>query len=141
MSMKILGPSFDLHLGGEDLIFPHHEDEIAQSEGANLQPQGERFVKYWLHGAHLMVEGNKMSKSLGNFFSLRDLLAKGFTGREIRYLLLNAHYRETFNFTIEGLEGARTKLARIDECLLKLREIAAQRAQRISPANDQMILR
>ena len=124
MSMKILGPSFDIHLGGEDLIFPHHEDEIAQSEGAGLQPQGERFVKYWLHGAHLMVEGKKMSKSLGNFFTLRDLLAKGFTGREIRYLLLTAHYRETFNFTLEGLTAARTSLARLDECLAKLRAVA-----------------
>src|SRR6059036_2423284 len=124
MSMKILGPSFDIHLGGEDLIFPHHEDEIAQSEGAGLQPPGERFVKYWLHGAHLMVEGKKMSKSLGNFFTLRDLLAKGFTGREIRFLLLTAHYRETFNFTLEGLQSARAALMRLDECLTKLRELA-----------------
>jgi len=76
MSMKLLGSSFDLHLGGEDLMFPHHEDEIAQSEGAGLQPAGQHFVKYWLHGAHLLVEGKKMSKSLGNFFTLRDLLAK-----------------------------------------------------------------
>jgi cysteinyl-tRNA synthetase len=120
MSMKILGPSFDLHVGGEDLIFPHHEDEIAQSEGATGKP----FVKHWLHGAHLLVEGKKMSKSLGNFFTLRDLLAKGFTGREIRYLLLTAHYRETFNFTLEGLQSARTALARIDECVTKLRELA-----------------
>ena len=119
MSMKVLGQSFDLHLGGEDLNFPHHEDEIAQSEGATGKP----FVKYWLHGAHLLVEGKKMSKSLGNFFTLRDLLAKGFTGREIRYLLLSAHYRETFNFTMEGLTGARTALARIDECVGKLREL------------------
>jgi cysteinyl-tRNA synthetase len=121
MSTKILGPSFDLHLGGEDLIFPHHEDEIAQSEGATGKP----FVKHWLHGAHLLVEGKKMSKSLGNFFTLRDLLAKGFIGREIRYLLLTAHYRETFNFTLEGLQGARAALARIDECLGKLREIGS----------------
>jgi cysteinyl-tRNA synthetase len=121
MSMKVLGESFDLHLGGEDLIFPHHEDEIAQSEGATGKP----FVKHWLHGAFLLVEGKKMSKSLGNFFTLRDLLAKGFTGREIRYLLLTAHYRETFNFTLDGLQGARTALARIDECLGKLREIAS----------------
>lgn len=125
MSMKILGPSFDLHLGGEDLMFPHHEDEIAQSEGAGLQPKGQRFVKHWLHGAHLLVEGKKMSKSLGNFFTLRDLLAKGFTGREIRYLLLTAHYRETFNFTLDGLQGARTSLSRIDECLGKLHELAS----------------
>ncbi len=124
MSMKLLGPSFDLHLGGEDLVFPHHEDEIAQSEGAGVQAAGQPFVRHWLHGAHLLVEGRKMSKSLGNFFTLRDLLAKGFTGREIRYLLLGAHYRESFNFTLEGLAGARTALARIDECVGKLRELA-----------------
>jgi cysteinyl-tRNA synthetase len=123
MSMKLLGPSFDLHLGGEDLIFPHHEDEIAQSEGAGGQPAGEPFVKYWLHGAHLLVEGKKMSKSLGNYFTLRDLLARGFTGREVRYLLLTAHYRESFNFTMDGLQGARAALARIDECLDKLAKI------------------
>jgi cysteinyl-tRNA synthetase len=120
MSMKVLGESFDLHLGGEDLKFPHHEDEIAQSEGATGKP----FVKYWLHGAHLLVEGKKMSKSLGNYFTLRDLMAKGFTGREVRYLLLSAHYRETFNFTLDGLAGAKTSLARIKECLIKLLEIA-----------------
>jgi cysteinyl-tRNA synthetase len=124
MSMKLLGPSFDLHLGGEDLMFPHHEDEIAQSEGAGVQTGGRPFVKYWLHGAHLQVEGKKMSKSLGNFFTLRDLMAKGFNGREIRYALLQARYRETFNFTLEGLNGARTALARIDECLGKLRDVA-----------------
>jgi cysteinyl-tRNA synthetase len=130
MSMKMLGESFDLHLGGEDLKFPHHEDEIAQSEGATGKP----FVKYWLHGAFLLVEGKKMSKSLGNFFTLRDLLAKGFTGREIRYLLLSAHYRETFNFTLEGLQGARAALARIDECLGKLREISGGAG--FQPANS-----
>jgi len=134
MSMKILGPSFDLHLGGEDLVFPHHEDEIAQSEGAGMQAPGQHFVKYWLHGAHLLVEGKKMSKSLGNFFTLRDLLNKGFTGREIRYLLLTAHYRETFNFTLDGLQGARTALARVDECIGKLREIAGQ--QKVDQAPD-----
>jgi cysteinyl-tRNA synthetase len=124
MSMKLLGTSFDLHLGGEDLAFPHHEDEIAQSEGAGVQSQGKPFVKYWMHGAHLMVEGKKMAKSLGNFFTLRDLLDKGFSGREIRFLLLQARYRETFNFTQEGLQQARTSLQRIDECLTKLTEVA-----------------
>jgi len=124
MSMKLLGPSFDLHLGGEDLMFPHHEDEIAQSEGAGVQLPGKHFVKYWLHGAFLLVEGKKMSKSLGNFFTLRDLLARGFTGREVRFLLLQSHYRETFNFTLDGLQGARASLTRIDECLTKLRELA-----------------
>jgi cysteinyl-tRNA synthetase len=138
MSMKLLGPSFDLHVGGEDLMFPHHEDEIAQSEGAGLQPSGQRFVKYWIHGAHLLVEGKKMSKSLGNFFTLRDLLAKGFSGREIRYLLITARYRETFNFTLEGLQSARTALTRIDECLTKLRELAGNtRAQDHSPLLEQ----
>jgi cysteinyl-tRNA synthetase len=126
--MKLLGTSFDLHLGGEDLVFPHHEDEIAQSEGAAVQPASQRFVKYWLHGAHLLVENKKMSKSLGNFFTLRDLLGKGFTGREIRYLLLQAHYRETFNFTLDGLKSARAALMRIDECLGKLRELAGSAA-------------
>jgi cysteinyl-tRNA synthetase len=120
MSLKALGETFDLHLGGEDLKFPHHEDEIAQSEGATGKP----FVKFWLHGSHLLVEGKKMSKSLGNYFTLRDLLAKGYTAREVRYLLLTAHYRETFNFTMEGLNSAKSALARIDECVSKLREIA-----------------
>jgi len=126
MSMKLLGASFDLHMGGEDLIFPHHEDEIAQSEGAGMQAPGQAFVKYWLHGAHLLVEGKKMSKSLGNYYTVRDLLAKGFTGREIRYLLLTAHYRESFNFTLDGLKAARTALGRLDECVGKLREIAGK---------------
>ena len=125
MSMKLLGPSFDLHMGGEDLIFPHHEDEIAQSEGAGLQAAGQPFVKYWLHGAHLLAEGKKMSKSLGNYFTVRDLLAQGFAGREIRHLLLTAHYRESFNFTLDGLRSARMALGRLDECLGKLREAAA----------------
>ena len=128
MSIKALGETFDLHLGGEDLKFPHHEDEIAQSEGATGKP----FVKFWLHGAHLLVEGKKMSKSLGNFFTLRDLLAKGFTGREMRYLLLTAHYRETFNFTLDGLHGAKSALARIDECIGKLREIEAQASNQLT---------
>lgn len=132
MSMKLLGTSFDLHLGGEDLAFPHHEDEIAQSEGATGKP----FVKYWLHGAHLLVEGKKMSKSLGNFFTLRDLLGKGFGGREIRYLLISAHYRETFNFTLEGLEGARSAIGRLDECLAKLQEIAGATK---APADEKLI--
>jgi len=129
MSIKALGETFDLHLGGEDLKFPHHEDEIAQSEGATGKP----FVKHWLHGSHLLVEGKKMSKSLGNFFTLRDLMAKGFTGREIRYLLLTAHYRETFNFTLDGLSGARTALARIDECTGKLRELAGAATAAAAP--------
>ncbi len=111
MSMKYLGESFDLHTGGIDNIFPHHEDEIAQSEAAT----GKRFVKYWMHCAHLIVDGRKMSKSLGNFFTLRDILNKGYSGREIRYVLISAHYRQSLNFTFEALDGARASLARLDE--------------------------
>lgn len=125
MSTQILGQSFDLHLGGEDLIFPHHEDEIAQAEGALNYGDGERFVKYWMHGMHLLVEGKKMSKKLGNYFTLRDLLDKGHSGREVRYLMISAHYREQFNFTFDGLNGARSALGRLDDCILKLRELAA----------------
>lgn len=129
MSSELLGPTFDIHVGGEDLAFPHHEDEIAQSEGCTLTPDGKTcpppFVRYWMHFSHLLSEGKKMSKSLGNFYTLRDLFKKGFTGREIRYLLLSAHYRESLNFTLEGLNGARSALSRIDELLRKLREIAA----------------
>ncbi len=121
MSMAHLGESFDLHCGGEDLIFPHHEDEIAQSEAATGKP----FVRYWLHNAHLLVEGRKMSKSAGNFFTLRDLLAKGWTGREVRYVLLSAHYREQLNFTFDGLQAARAALQRLDEFLLKAPDSAA----------------
>jgi len=136
MSMKMLGSSFDLHLGGEDLIFPHHEDEIAQSEGSGAQEPGRPFVKYWMHGAHLLAEGRKMSKSLGNYFTVRDLLNQGFTGREIRYALLQAHYRESFNFTMDGLRGARTALARLDECLAKLRAAASPAG---APAEDVLV--
>jgi cysteinyl-tRNA synthetase len=110
MSMKHLGQTIDIHCGGEDLVFPHHEDEIAQSEGATNKP----FVRFWLHSAHLLVNGQKMSKSAGNFFTLRDLLAKGYTGREIRYALLSAHYRLPLNFTLEGLEASRQALRRIE---------------------------
>ena len=138
MSMELLGPSFDLHLGGEDLVFPHHEDEIAQSEGVCAQCDGQKFVKYWMHGAHLLVEGKKMSKSLGNFFTLRDLLAKGSAGREVRYLMISAHYRETFNFTLENLAGAKTALGRIDECTAKLRELALGQAAK--PAADSPLI-
>ncbi len=120
MSMIHLGETFDIHCGGEDLVFPHHEDEIAQSEAATGKP----FVKYWLHNAHLLVEGKKMSKSAGNFFTLRDLLAKGWTGREIRYALISCHYRDPLNFTMDGLQAARSALQRMDEFLLKLQDMA-----------------
>ena len=127
MSMKHLGETFDIHCGGEDLIFPHHEDEIAQSEAATGKTP---FVRLWLHNAHLLVEGKKMSKRLNNVYTLRDLVAKGWTGREIRYVLLSAHYREQLNFTFDGLQAARSALQRIDEFLLKLQEMAKE------PASD-----
>jgi len=129
MSMKHLGETFDIHCGGEDLIFPHHEDEIAQSEAATGHP----FVRYWLHNAYLLVEGKKMSKSLGNFYTLRDLLAKGWTGREVRYALISAHYREQLNFTMDGLQAARSALQRIDEFLLKLQQMAQKPASNFEP--------
>lgn len=113
MSMKYLGESFDLHTGGIDNLFPHHENEIAQAEAVTGKP----FVHTWMHCAHLRVNGQKMSKSLGNFFTLRDLLDKGYTGREIRYVLLSAQYRQPLNFTFEALAAARTALSRIDECV------------------------
>jgi cysteinyl-tRNA synthetase len=118
MSMRYLGPTFDLHTGGVDNMFPHHEDEIAQSEAAN----GVQFVRCWLHCAHLMVNGEKMSKSAGNFFTLRDLLAKGWNGRELRWVLLGCHYRQSLNFTFQGLADARTTLARLDDFIGRLRE-------------------
>ena len=107
MSQKYLGASFDLHTGGVDNIFPHHEDEIAQSEAANGQP----FATYWMHCAHLMVDGQKMSKSRGNFHTLRDVLARGYTGREVRYELLATHYRAPLNFTFASLDAARKQMA------------------------------
>lgn len=118
MATALLGPKIDIHCGGVDNIFPHHEAEIAQSECCT----GERFVRYWLHCAHLMVEGQKMAKSLGNFFTLRDLLTKGHTGRELRYALISVNYRLPLNFTFEGLAAARQALGRIDEWVDRLRK-------------------
>ena len=113
MSMKYLGETFDLHTGGIDNLVPHHENEIAQAEAAT----GKTFVNTWMHCAHLKVNGEKMSKSLGNFFTLRDLIEKGYKGREIRYVLINAHYRSGLNFAFDALEDARKALARIDACV------------------------
>jgi len=110
MGFKHLGETFDIHAGGKDLIFPHHENEIAQSEAATGAP----FVKYWMHCAHLIVDGKKMSKSAGNFFTLRDLLDRGLSPRAIRYLLQSVHYRKPLNFTLEGVEQARAALDRLD---------------------------
>jgi cysteinyl-tRNA synthetase len=110
MARKYLGDTLDIHTGGEDNKFPHHECEIAQSECATGAP----FVRYWLHVTHLLVDGEKMSKSKGNFFTLDDLVAKGHAPRAVRYLLLATHYRQTLNFTFAGLEGAAAALDRLD---------------------------
>lgn len=120
MSSEYLGDQFDIHTGGIDNMFPHHEDEIAQSEAAT----GKKWVNYWLHCAHLMVNGEKMSKSLGNFYTLRDLAGMGWKGREIRWVLIGAHYRKKLNFTFEALEQARETLGRFDEFFQRMREIA-----------------
>jgi len=119
MVRKIFGTTIDIHTGGVDLIFPHHENEIAQSEAAYDEP----FVRYWIHVEHLLVEGSKMSKSLGNFYTLRDLLDKGYSPRAIRYLLLTAHYRKQLNFTFDGLNQAAQALLRIDNLLARLNDI------------------
>ena len=107
--MKYLGETFDIHSGGSDLVFPHHENEIAQSEAATGKP----FVRFWLHAAHLIVNGEKMSKSLGNFFTLRDLIAKGYKPTAIRYLLASVPYRQPLNFTFDGLHQAQQSLDRL----------------------------
>lgn len=122
MSMRYLGPTFDIHTGGSDNMFPHHEDEIAQSEAAN----GCQFVRYWLHCAHLIVEGKKMSKSLGNFFTLRELLDKGYNGRILRWVLLSTHYRQPLNFTFKSCDDARGSLRRMDELIQRLQQAAQQ---------------
>ncbi|MGD0450061.1 MAG: cysteine--tRNA ligase [Candidatus Bathyarchaeia archaeon] len=119
MSMKYLGETFDIHCGGVDNIFPHHENEIAQSEAAT----GKKFVYYWLHNEHLLVEGKKMAKRLGNFYALRDLLAKGYDPIAIRYLLMSTHYRQQFNFTFEGLESAKGAVDRLRNFVRRLHEV------------------
>jgi cysteinyl-tRNA synthetase len=109
MSMKYLGETFDIHSGGSDLIFPHHENEIAQSEAATGKP----FVKVWLHSEHLIVNGEKMSKSLGNFYTLRDLIAKGYKPSAVRYLLASVPYRKPLNFTFDGVHQAQQSIDRL----------------------------
>jgi cysteinyl-tRNA synthetase len=116
MAMKYLGETFDVHCGGVDNIFPHHENEIAQSESATGRP----FVRLWLHAEHLVVDGQKMAKSLGNFHTLKDLLAQGRDPRAIRYLLISVHYRQKLNFTFEALDAAGAALRRVDELRFRL---------------------
>jgi len=118
MSTKYLGETFDIHCGGVDNMFPHHENEIAQTEAAT----DKTFVNYWMHNEHLQVEGKKMSKRFGNFYTLRDLLAKGYDPITIRYLLISTHYRQQFNFTFEGLESAKAAVERLRNFVRRLHE-------------------
>lgn len=120
MAMKYLGEQLDIHTGGIDNLFPHHVNETAQSEGVT----GKTFVRYWLHCAHLRVNGEKMAKSLGNMYTLDDLLSQGYTGREIRYVLLGGHYRQPLNFTLPALTSARSALSRMDSFCERLAETA-----------------
>jgi cysteinyl-tRNA synthetase len=121
MSMKLLGPALDIHCGGIDNLFPHHENEIAQSEAFT----GLKFVNYWMHSTHLLVDGEKMSKSRGNFYTIKDLTGKGHTARAVRYALLSAHYRKPLNFTFDLLKQAESSLKRIDEFVFDLGKITA----------------
>jgi cysteinyl-tRNA synthetase len=124
MSMAELGETFDIHTGGEDLIFPHHEDEIAQSEAATGRP----FARYWLHVTHLKVNGEKMSKSLGNDYRLADLLGRGYAPSVIRYHYLQAHYRSELNFSFEGLDDAARALGRLVDFRRRLDDTATDHA-------------
>jgi len=118
MSMKYLGETFDIHCGGVDNMFPHHENEIAQSEAAT----GKKFVNYWLHNEHLLVEGKRMAKRFGNFYTLRDLLKMGYDPKAMRYLLLSTQYRQQFNFTFEGLDAAKGAIERLRNLMRRLQD-------------------
>jgi cysteinyl-tRNA synthetase len=122
MALHYLKSDFDVHGGGEDLLFPHHENEIAQSEAAT----GCTFARYWFHAAHLMVDSHKMSKSLGNLYTLSDLEQRGFSGREVKYALLQGHYRKPLNFTFESLRAARQTLQRLDRVFVTLQELTGE---------------
>jgi len=124
MAMKLLGETIDIHVGGVDNMFPHHENEIAQSEACS----GKLFVKIWMHSEHLLVDNKKMSKSLGNFYTLRDLLEKGYTGTQVRYLLLQTHYKTQLNFTFQGLEATKSALHRLNDFIQRLSEIKGDQA-------------
>ncbi len=125
MSMKYLGTTFDLHLGGVDLVFPHHENEIAQSEAVT----GEPFVRTWMHCSHLIVEGVKMSKSLGNFYTLAQLLERGHDPLAIRYLLASVHYRRQLNFTFEAVEQAASAITRLRQLVVRSEQEASRLPQ------------
>ncbi|MEM3536777.1 MAG: cysteine--tRNA ligase [Candidatus Bathyarchaeia archaeon] len=116
MSMKYLGETFDIHCGGVDNMFPHHENEIAQSEAAT----GKKFVNYWLHNEHLLVEGKRMAKRFGNYYTLRDLIKMGYDPKAVRFLLMSTHYRQQLNFTFEGLRAAKSAVDRLTNFVYRL---------------------
>jgi cysteinyl-tRNA synthetase len=116
MSMHYLGEQIDIHTGGEDNVFPHHECEIAQTEAHT----GKRFVGMWMHARHLLVDGTKMSKSLGNFYTVQQILDQGYSGLELRYALVRVQYRQTLNFTLDGLKESRAAIARVSACRARL---------------------
>jgi len=128
MSTHYLGNHFDIHTGGVDNIFPHHENEIAQTQAAT----GEQFVNYWLHCEHLIVEGQKMSKSLGNFYNLREVLKKGYAPESVRYVLLSTHYRQKLNFTWEKLDEAASAIERLRNVIQRLQRVKTKSGEDIS---------
>lgn len=130
MSMALLGEGFDIHCGGIDLVFPHHENEIAQSEGATGKP----FVRYWLHAAHLNIEGQKISKSLGNVITLRDLLDQGYDPIAIRYALRSTHYRQPTNFSKETLDAAKNAVERIRDFRRRLKDVRMPQGESLEDA-------
>jgi cysteinyl-tRNA synthetase len=132
MAMDLLGETFDIHTGAVDLIFPHHENEIAQSEGATGKP----FVRYWLHGEHLNIDAQKMSKSLGNIYTLAEIEEMNYSPLALRYALLSVPYRTKLNFTIQSLDDAKSALARIESFLLRLDELAKSAPKDAAHADD-----
>lgn len=139
MAIQLLGQTIDIHVGGVDNMFPHHENEIAQSEAFSGKP----FSKVWMHAEHLVVDGRKMSKSLGNFFLLRDLINKGYTGQQIRYLLLQTHYKTQLNFTVNGLNAAKESLQRLNGFIQRLLTIDAKvthSADKVQPLLEQTLI-
>ena len=133
MSMQLLGETFDIHTGADDLIFPHHENEIAQSEGATGKP----FVRYWIHGEHLNIDQQKMSKSLGNIYSLGEIREMGYDALALRYALLSVPYRTKLNFTTQSLDDAKNALGRIESFLLRLDEVSRSAPHDAAHADDQ----
>ena len=125
MSMKYLGETLDIHTGGVDNIFPHHENEIAQSEVIT----GKKFVNYWLHNEHLLIKGERMGKSLSNFYTVRDLIRMGHNPTAVRYLLMSTHYRKQLNFTFEGLEAAKNALQRLYDFMERLEGVKSNKSR------------